>query len=93
MHAEVVVAFGGAGADVPRGTGEVIGEFRRCLRPGECPYAQTAALPLAEPEVWGATLAELLPGDPELAWEIADLLVAEGVLGEDGELEDTEVLD
>jgi len=87
MRAEVVVAFGGAGSDVPRGAGEVIGEFRRCLRPSECPYAQNASLPLAAPEVWGAALAELLPGDPELAWEIADLLVAEGVLGEDDELE------
>jgi len=82
------VALGGAGADGPRGSGEVIGEFRRCLRPSECPYAAAApALPLATPDVWGAALAELLPGDMELAWEIADLLVAEGVLGADEELE------
>jgi hypothetical protein len=38
---------------------------------------------VAAPEVWGATLAELLPGDPDLAWEIADLLIAEGVLVDD----------
>jgi len=59
------------------------GGFRRCLRPEACPYARTAAAPVAAPDLWGAMLAELLPGDPELAWEITDLLVAEGVL-EDG---------
>jgi hypothetical protein len=71
---------GGAAPDRTRESGE-IGEFRRCLRPSECPYSQSAPLPLAAPELWGAALAELLPGDPDLAWEIADLLVAEGVLG------------
>jgi hypothetical protein len=78
-----VVALGGTAQDGPRGSGEVLGEFRRCLRPSECPYAASPALPLASPEVWGAALAELLPGDTELAWEITDLLVAEGVLGGD----------
>jgi hypothetical protein len=73
--------LGGAAPDGTRKSGEVIGEFRRCLRPNECPYSQSAPLPLAAPELWGAALAELLPGDPDLAWEIADLLVAEGVLG------------
>ena len=73
-----------------RGAGEVVGGFRRCLRPSECPYAASPALPLATPEVWGAALAELLPGDPDLAWEIADLLVAEGVLDGDGD-EDEEL--
>jgi hypothetical protein len=83
------VALGGAGEARPQGSGEVIGDFRRCLRPSECPYAAGAgaALPLAAPEVWGATLAELLPGDTALAWEIADLLVAEGVLGGDDDLD------
>jgi hypothetical protein len=75
------VGLGGAAPDGTRESGEVIGEFRRCLRPNECPYSQSAPLPLAAPELWGAALAELLPGDPDLAWEIADLLVAEGVLG------------
>jgi hypothetical protein len=84
------VALGGAGEARPGGSGEVIGEFRRCLRPSECPYATGATLPLAAPEVWGATLAELLPGDTELAWEIADLLVAEGVLGGGDELDELE---
>jgi hypothetical protein len=78
---EVVVGLGGAAPDSTRESGEAIGEFRRCLRPSECPYSQSAPLPLAAPEVWGAALAELLPGDSDLAWEIADLLVAEGVLG------------
>jgi hypothetical protein len=82
------VGLGGAAPDGTRGSREVVGEFRRCLRPSECPYAQTASLPLAAPEVWGAALADLLPGDPELAWEIADLLVMEGVLGGDGIDED-----
>ena len=82
------MALGGAGEARPQGSGEVIGEFRRCLRPSECPYAAGATLPLAAPEVWGATLAELLPGDTELAWEIADLLVAEGVLGGDDGLDE-----
>jgi hypothetical protein len=59
--------------------------FRRCLRPNDCPYAQGAAAPLAAPDVWGSLLAELMPGDPELAWEITDLLVAEGVLEDAGE--------
>jgi hypothetical protein len=76
------VGLGGAGDDGTRGIGEVSGEFRRCLRPADCPYTQSAATaPLPAPDLWGAMLAELLPGDPELAWEITDLLVAEGVLG------------
>ena len=89
------MALGGAGEARLQGSGEVIGDFRRCLRPSECPYAAGAgaALPLAAPEVWGATLAELLPGDTELAWEIADLLVAEGVLGGDDGLDDLDDLD
>lgn len=84
------MGLGSAAPDGSRGPQEVFGGFRRCLRPSECPYAQgaTTALPVAAPEVWGAALAELLPGDPDLAWEIADLLVAEGVLGEDGELDE-----
>jgi hypothetical protein len=93
--AEVVVGLGSTAPDGSRGPEEqVFGEFRRCLRPSECPYAQggAAALPLAAPEVWGAALAELLPGDTDLAWEIADLLVAEGVLGEDGEIDEAELL-
>lgn len=78
------MSLGGAAEDGTRGSGQVIGGFRRCLRPDQCPYAQSAStLPLAAPDVWGATLAELLPGDPELAWEITDLLVAEGVLEAD----------
>ena len=81
---EVVVGLGGAGEDGTRNTGQMMGGFRHCLRPADCPYAQGASpLPLASPDVWGAALAELLPGDPELAWEITDLLVAEGVLGDD----------
>ncbi|HEX6492911.1 MAG TPA: hypothetical protein VF112_05335 [Candidatus Dormibacteraeota bacterium] len=87
------MALGGAGEALPRGAGEVIGEFRRCLRPSECPYAAGATLPLATPELWGAALAELLPGDTELAWEIADLLVAEGVLGGEDGLGDWDELD
>jgi hypothetical protein len=78
------VGLGGAGEDGTRESGQVIDGFRRCLRPDQCPYAQGASTaPLAAPDVWGAALAELLPGDPELAWEITDLLVAEGVLGAD----------
>jgi hypothetical protein len=78
------VGLGPSAHDGTRGPGEAVDGFRRCLRPSECPYAQSAPLPLAAPEAWGAALAELLPGDTELAWEIADLLVAEGVLGDDG---------
>jgi hypothetical protein len=77
------VGFGGAPQDGIRGSGEVAGEFRSCLRPSECPYARSAPAPLAAPEVWGAALAELLPGDSALAWEIVDLLMVEGVLGGD----------
>jgi len=88
------VGLGSAAPDDSLGSGEVIGEFRRCLRPSECPYAQGAgSLPVAAPEVWGAALAELIPGDPDLAWEIADLLVAEGVLGGEADLDDLDELD
>jgi hypothetical protein len=92
--AEVAVGLGSAAPDGSRGPQEAFGEFRRCLRPDACPYAQgaTTALPVAAPEVWGAALADLLPGDPDLAWEIADLLVAEGILGEDDELDEAEEL-
>jgi hypothetical protein len=88
---EVGVGLGPSAQDGIRGPGEAADGFRRCLRPNECPYAQSAPLPLAAPEVWGAALAELLPGDAELAWEIADLLVAEGVL-EDDEPSEAELL-
>ncbi len=78
------MGLGSAGEDGTREFGQVIGGFRRCLRPDQCPYTQGAStVPLAAPDVWGAALAELLPGDHELAWEITDLLVAEGVLGAD----------
>lgn len=75
------MGLGGSAQDGVRGSGETVDGFRRCLRPSECPYARSAPLPLAAPELWGAALADLLPGDPDLAWEIADLLVVEGVLG------------
>jgi hypothetical protein len=77
------VGLGPSAHDGIPGPGEAVDGLRRCLRPSECPYARSAPLPLAAPEAWGAALAELLPGDTELAWEIADLLVAEGVLGDD----------
>jgi hypothetical protein len=77
------VGLGPSAQDGIRGSGETVDGFRRCLRPSQCPYAQAGPLPVAAPEVWGATLAELLPGDPDLAWEIADLLTAEGVLVDD----------
>ena len=77
------MGLGPSAHDGIRGPGEVGDGFRRCLRPSECPYAQRAPLPPAAPEAWGAALAELLPGDADLAWEITDLLVAEGVLDDD----------
>ena len=80
------MGLGGSPQDGIRGPGEAVGEFRRCLRPSDCPYAQAEALPLAAPELWGATLADLLPGDPDLAWEITDLLLEEGVFDEDDDL-------
>jgi hypothetical protein len=85
------VGLGPSAQDGIRGPGEAVDGFRRCLRPSECPYARSAPLPLAAPDAWGAALAKLLPGDAELAWEIADLLVAEGVLGGD-ELSEDELL-
>jgi hypothetical protein len=77
---EVAVGWGGAAEDGPRSSREGAGGFRRCLRPDRCPYAPDTSSPPADAELWGAALAELLPGDPDLAWEIADLLVDEGVL-------------
>lgn len=77
------MGLAGAPQDGIREPGEAVGDFRRCLRPSACPYAQAGPLPVASPKLWGATLAELLPGDPDLAWEIAGLLIDEGVLGDD----------
>jgi hypothetical protein len=76
--------LGGAGGDGTEGSREGAVGFRRCLRPSHCPYARVATGGLVGAAVWGATLAELLPGDPDLAWEIAELLHVEGVLGMDG---------
>ncbi len=77
------MGLGPSAQDGTRGSGDSVDGFRRCLRPSECPYAQAGPLPVAAPEVWGAALAELLPGDTDLAWEIADLLTLEGVLVDD----------
>lgn len=76
------MGVGGVPQDGIREPGRAAGGFRRCLRPNDCPYALEGPAPVAAPELWGAVLAELLPGDPDLAWEITDLLVEEGVLGE-----------
>jgi hypothetical protein len=78
------VGLGGAAEDGTEGSRKGAGGFRRCLRPSDCPYAQAAPGVLAAAGMWGAALAELLPGDHDLAWEITELLVAQGVLGADG---------
>ena len=74
---------GAAAEDGTDGSREGAGGLRRCLRPSDCPYARGVPGVLAA-AVWGATLAELLPGDSDLAWEITELVVAEGCLGPDG---------
>jgi hypothetical protein len=81
------VGLGGAAEDGTEGSQAGVGGLRRCLRPSDCPYAQTVPGALAAAAVWGATLAELLPGDPDLAWEITELVVAEGALGPVGSLD------
>jgi hypothetical protein len=78
---EVRVGFVGAGEDGTEGSQGGAGGLRRCLRPSDCPYARPVPGALAAAAVWGATLAELLPGDPDLAWEITELVVAESSLG------------
>ena len=75
------MGLGGAAEDGTEGSREGAGGLRRCLRPSGCPYARLVPDVLVAAAVWGATLAELLPGDPDLAWEITELVVAEGALG------------
>lgn len=74
------MGFVGAAEDGTEGSQEGAGGLRRCLHPSACPYARTVPGALAAAAVWGATLAELLPGDADLAWEITELVLAEGLL-------------
>jgi hypothetical protein len=48
--------------------------MRRCLRPAECPFASVGTLPLGDTIVWRRALLELLPGDTDLAHELAAVL-------------------
>jgi len=50
--------------------------MRRCLRPAECPFAPGAAQRHGDDALRRRALLELLPGDTDLAQELAAVIAA-----------------